>query len=117
MTPSELPVTTTSANPEARTLSLYRDYGRALFAYALRLVRHSADAEDVTQEAFLRLGRHLQAGGSDHQARAWLYRVVTNLCHDVHRADRRRADSAPPETGRSPQALRTARPSDMVSSY
>ena len=40
---------------------------------------NSAQAEDVTQEAFLQLYRCLHAGQSIGNARAWVFRVAHNL--------------------------------------
>ncbi len=81
--------------PQRRVLDLYREHGRHLYGYALGLVGEPADAEDAVQDAFLRLDRHLCAGGDDSNLRAWLYRVITNLCRDVLRS-RRRVAVAPP---------------------
>lgn len=65
---------------------------RAL-GYAARLLGGDrAEAEDVTQEAMLRLWRiapEWRAG--EAQVSTWLYRVVTNLCTDRLRSTRRRA--------------------------
>jgi RNA polymerase sigma-70 factor (ECF subfamily) len=57
-----------------------------VYSYAWYFLRHREDAEDVIQEAFLRLWRQCRAD-DDAGRRAWLTRVVHNLCVD---ADRRR---------------------------
>lgn len=62
----------------------------ALLGIARRMLRDDAEAEDVAQEAMLRLwqsggGLQLGAGG----ARPWLRRVVSNLCIDRIRSGRR----------------------------
>lgn len=48
------------------------------------------DAEDATQETFLRVLRHGASFRGDAQVSTWLYRVATNTCHDLarHRARR-----------------------------
>jgi len=54
-----------------------------VFALARRLLNHTADAEDVTQEALLRLWKiapHWRQG--EAQVSTWLYRVTSNLCID-----------------------------------
>jgi RNA polymerase sigma factor (sigma-70 family) len=58
-----------------------------LYAFIARSVRDDEDAEDVLQEAFLRLTREARAGRFPEQPRAWLYRVATNLV--VSRSRRR----------------------------
>jgi RNA polymerase sigma-70 factor (ECF subfamily) len=60
-----------------------------VFSYACYLLQQREEAEDVTQEAFLRLWRRgaLEDGS---QTEAWLLRVVHNLCIDIHRRRRTR---------------------------
>ncbi len=71
-----------------------------VLGYAARLLSDRAEAEDVTQEAMLRLWKiapDWRAG--EAQVSTWLYRVVTNLVTDRQRARLRRAattlDDAP----------------------
>lgn len=62
-----------------------------VLGYAARLLGERAEAEDVAQEAMLRLWR--AAAGwrtGEAQVSTWLYRVVTNLCTDRLRARGRR---------------------------
>src|SRR5215467_1906218 len=55
---------------------------------AYRMLGNWADAEDVAQEAFVRLHRHGLSFPSDAVMNAWLYRVSVNLCLDRTRARR-----------------------------
>ncbi|HDR27797.1 RNA polymerase sigma factor [Rhodovulum sp.] len=65
----------------ARALTL-RLTPRAL-GYAARLLRDAAEAEDVAQEAMLRLWRIAPEWRmGEAKVTTWLYRVVTNLCTD-----------------------------------
>ena len=82
-----------------------------VLGYATRLLSDRAEAEDVAQEAMLRLWR--MAPGwrrGEAQVATWLYRVVTNLCTDRQRRRRIRAatplDEAPdlPDAGRGAEA-------------
>lgn len=73
----------------ARRLTL-RLSSRVL-GYATRLLGDRAEAEDVTQEAMMRLWRVAPDWRTgEAQISTWLYRVVTNLCTDVRRARKRR---------------------------
>jgi len=65
---------------------LVRRHAASIQRYAGRLVRDPAEAEDVTQETFLRLW--LRAGDYDPVARVttWLFRIAHNLCVDRLRA-------------------------------
>jgi len=61
-----------------------------VLAVARRMLRDDAEAEDVAQDALLRLWR--SADGLDvgaHGLRPWLRRVVSNLCVDRMRSGRR----------------------------
>lgn len=77
----------------ARQLTL-RLAPRAL-GYAARLLGDRAEAEDVLQEAMLRLWRAAPAWRpGEAQVSTWLYRVVSNLCIDRRRAQARRPTAA-----------------------
>lgn len=72
---------------------LVEQYERLVFAVAVRLLRDPENAEDVTQETFIRAYSSLlhYHGGS---FRAWLTRIATNRCYDLLRSlQRRPADS------------------------
>lgn len=66
-----------------------------VYGFAARLLGDRAEAEDVAQEAMLRLWR---AAGSwragEAQLSSWLYRVTVNLCTDRQRARARRRTEA-----------------------
>jgi RNA polymerase sigma-70 factor (ECF subfamily) len=56
----------------------------ASFAHnvALRTLGDAREAEDVTQEAFVRAWRALPRFREDGRFSTWLYRIVVNLCYD-----------------------------------
>ncbi len=55
-----------------------RLYRRNVFAAALCLVRNEYDADDITQEAFLRLYRYGGTFSEDEHVKAWLIRCALN---------------------------------------
>ena len=64
--------------------------GPKSYAVALRVLGDRAEAEDVAQEAMLRLWRQAadwQDGGA--RVSTWLYRVTLNLCIDLQRRRKR----------------------------
>lgn len=79
-----------NGDPDAARMLTRRLAPRAL-GYATRLLADRAEAEDVTQEAMLRLWRVAPDWRrGEAQVSTWLYRVVTNLCTDLRRARVRR---------------------------
>jgi RNA polymerase sigma-70 factor (ECF subfamily) len=61
--------------------------------------RHSL-AEEITQEAFLRLHRALRDGLEVNDVRAWVFRVARNLCIDSRREHQRHWATDRDEFGR-----------------
>lgn len=66
----------------ARVLESFREHGAAVYRLALVLLRHHQDAEDVVQETFLKLLRHLEGGGDDRNLRGWIFTVAAHACRD-----------------------------------
>jgi RNA polymerase sigma-70 factor (ECF subfamily) len=70
--------------------SLYRRYGPIIYARCLQLLRDDAEAEDATQETFLRVHRHVHRVADEEDALRWIYRVATNYCFNELRNRKRR---------------------------
>jgi len=73
---------------------IIRQYERLVLVTALRLLGNLADAQDASQEVFLRLYRNLGKIESGGALPSWLYRVTVNVCHDLRR---KRPAAAPME--------------------
>ncbi|HET6928738.1 MAG TPA: sigma-70 family RNA polymerase sigma factor [Candidatus Acidoferrum sp.] len=58
--------------------SLYKSHCRRVYALCLRMVRNTAEAEDLTQEAFLLLFRKLHTFRGESAFSSWLHRLVVN---------------------------------------
>ena len=71
---------------------LVRQYDRDVLRLALNLLRSPEDANDIYQEAFLRVFRNLHNFRFDCSFHTWLYRIVTNLCLDALRKRRVRKE-------------------------
>ncbi len=65
--------------------ALMRQHERLVLATALRLLGNIADAQDASQEVFLRLYGNFGKLDSERAIAAWLYRVTVNVCHDLRR--------------------------------
>jgi RNA polymerase sigma factor (sigma-70 family) len=68
---------------------LSRRFRPALMAFFLRRIRNHAEAEDLTQEVFMRL-MNLPADRVDHPD-AYIFQIAANLLRDQHRREKVRA--------------------------
>lgn len=68
------------------------DYQR-IFRYLMSMVRDRAEAEDLTQETFLRAYLRRDSLRDEGAQTAWLYRIATHVCLDRLRQYARRAPS------------------------
>jgi RNA polymerase sigma-70 factor (ECF subfamily) len=62
--------------------ALFDAHHDRIYRYLLRLVRNPMEAEDLTQEAFLRAHRHREALRDPEAVRGWLYRIATRVALD-----------------------------------
>ena len=79
-----------TVSPEGKKQSyelvlLYEQYKRPIHTYIYRLLRSQEDADDLTQEVFLRAFVAWNDLYDRNNLSAWLYRIATNLCVDVLR--------------------------------
>ncbi len=77
-------------------------YGPAIFRLAYARTGSREDAEDVTEETFLRLVRRGKDFQDDEHCRAWLLRVAANCANDMFRAARKRKERPLEEAERLP---------------
>ncbi len=70
---------------EAAFRALSRRHLPSVVALARHIVRNSADAEDIAQEAMLRVWTHAPRWQPLASFRTWLTRIVVNLCLDRKR--------------------------------
>lgn len=67
------------------------------YRLALRITGNRSTAEDVAQEAFLRLWKASSRWEAKAQVKTWLYRVTHNLCIDRLRKENRYSDAEVPD--------------------
>ena len=58
---------------------IYRLHSRRVYALCLRMVGNSAEAEDLTQEAFLQLFRKIGTFRGESAFSTWLHRLAVNV--------------------------------------
>ena len=57
---------------------LYRSHSRHVYSVCLRILKNTADAEDMTQQVFLQLFRKIGTFRGDSGFSTWLHRVTVN---------------------------------------
>lgn len=75
---------------EAAFHALVDRYHRRIFAICFQVLGSGTDAEDATQETFVKLARGAGGFRGEAQLSTWLYRVARNVCTDRIRHDARR---------------------------
>src|SRR5208282_955974 len=84
-----LPLSRLSLRTRETTI-LYRELRKPLLRYLVCLSLSADEAQDVVQDAFVSLERHLAAGGSQENIRSWLYRVAHNQARNRQKSYERR---------------------------
>lgn len=103
------------------------DYQR-IFRYIMGMVRDTAEAEDLTQETFLRAYQRRDSLRDQGAQTAWHYRIATRVCLDRLRQYARRSskesetdldeiDVAEPDTPSLQQTLERDEMSECVQGY
>jgi RNA polymerase sigma-70 factor (ECF subfamily) len=77
--------------PEACEVStLYRELREPLLRYLVCLGLSNDEAQDVVQDVFLSLHRHISSGGAQGNVRGWVFRVAHNRARNLQRSFHRR---------------------------
>jgi RNA polymerase sigma-70 factor (ECF subfamily) len=92
----DLVVKTLGGEEEAFS-QLYARYRQRIHSTVYRIIQDAAEAQDATQEVFIKLYRSL-SGWNPRRAKfsTWLYRLAANHAIDCWRIRRRRLESQPP---------------------
>jgi RNA polymerase sigma-70 factor (ECF subfamily) len=77
---------------EQEVVRLYDESRHSLLRYVISLGIVPQDGEEIVQEVFFNLFRHLQQGSSRENLRAWIFRVARNLALRRHRSKRRKPE-------------------------
>lgn len=80
-------------NPETRNYGfnmLVRTYQQKIYWLCRKMVVDHDDADDVTQEVFIKVHKAIDTFREDAQLYTWLYRIATNECLTFIKKKRRR---------------------------
>ncbi len=74
--------------------ALVRRYQHKVHGYVVRMTNDAQDAEDLTQEVFIKAYVSLGNFRGEASVQTWLYRIATNLCIDRSRRKKRQVPTA-----------------------
>jgi RNA polymerase sigma-70 factor (ECF subfamily) len=72
-----------------RVIQLFREIRVPLYSYLVCIGVKPHEADDIVQEAFLRLHSQLESGANIEEPRAWVFRVARNVSLNAQRVRRR----------------------------
>ena len=67
---------------------LYEKYHVSIYSICYRYTRNEADAQDLTQEIFIKIYRNLRKFKMRSKFFTWVYRITVNSCISFKRRDR-----------------------------
>lgn len=62
-----------------------RKYQKFVFSVALRYLKNEVDADDASQEVFIKALRNLKSFRKESSVNTWLYKITSNVCKNVLR--------------------------------
>jgi RNA polymerase sigma-70 factor (ECF subfamily) len=98
-----------AADPAERWRALYEEHRRTVFSVCYAILGSVADADNATQEVFLKARRHLDTLDALRDERAWLVKVAVRVSQDQRKSFWRRlfaGRAAMPDMAAPPSAHR-----------
>jgi RNA polymerase sigma-70 factor (ECF subfamily) len=77
--------------------TLVTRYQKVMYTVALRMVGNTADAQDATQDAFVKAYQRLATFDTNQRFFSWMYRILVNECLNLNR-DRKPEDALDRDT-------------------
>jgi RNA polymerase sigma-70 factor, ECF subfamily len=85
---------------------IYRHYAGMVYRLALRMTGRVEEAEEVTQDVFLSVHRHLRNFAGNASLKTWIYRIAVNCSLNAIRKAKRKQTEVAWEEGFDPQDTR-----------
>ena len=77
-------------NGNAEFYTIVRKYEKTVYRQALRILGNKQDAEEVTQDVFLRIHENIEDFRQESQYETWIFRITTNTA--ISRRRKRKLD-------------------------
>lgn len=72
--------------PDIQFTDIFNTYQKPIYNYVLRMVRNKDNAEELTQEIFIKTYNNLSSFRGDSKISTWIYGIATNSCLDHFRS-------------------------------
>lgn len=96
MTTNDQPLINAILAGDTQSFSVLVDrYKDLVFTLALRMVKHREEAEEVSQDTFIKVFRSLNRFKGDSKFSTWIYRVAYNTCLDRLKKHKREQQVVP----------------------
>jgi RNA polymerase sigma-70 factor, ECF subfamily len=82
-------ITRAKAGDQVAFEAIFQHYERQIYGFIYRMMGNAEDANDLTQDCFIRAYRALPQTSDDLNISAWLHRIASNACLDVLRRRQR----------------------------
>ncbi|MEP7196347.1 MAG: RNA polymerase sigma factor [Saprospiraceae bacterium] len=69
---------------------IYLDHNSMVYNLALSYVQNSEDAQEITQDVFIRVFQSLKSFQNQSTIKTWMYRITINICLDYIKAKKRK---------------------------
>src|SRR5213082_1678196 len=76
-------------SPQQNFEHLFQRSQRRAYNLAFRLTGNASDAEDVTQDAYVRAWHNFESYDANRSFEGWLFRIITNRVIDLRRRQKR----------------------------
>ena len=74
---------------------LVERYKDLVYTLAIRMVKHKEEAEEITQDTFIKAFKSIDKFKGDSKFSTWIYRVAYNTCLDVIKKNKRLQSNVP----------------------
>jgi len=64
------------------------EYQQLIYTLAFRMLCNEADAEDITQETFIKVWLNMGRYKQQYKFSTWIYKIASNTCYDKLRSER-----------------------------
>lgn len=98
------------ARDEAAFAELVRTYQHKVYNVIYRIVGDSAEAEDVAQEVFVSVFKHIDSFRGEAKLSTWIYRIAMNQARNRAKYHSRRAKKSHQEYDDSPDSAKESSP-------